>query len=129
MAKLSPAISGVAASIRAARPVQSRMLASQNASACWPRPAVRAVTSSLSRVQLREAVLAGHGQLRAGQGQRVRHRPDTAGRRGVARLRGAEQVPGLAAQVIDVGLGRKIGHDVSFTGPRSAQQAWQGRSP
>jgi hypothetical protein len=71
----------------------------------------------------------GHGKLRAGQGQRVRHRPDAAGGRGVARPRGAHQVPGLAAQMIEAGLGRKIRHDVSFTGPRSARQAWQGRSP
>ena len=49
--------------------------------------------------------------------------------RGVARPRGAQQVPGLAAQMIEAGLGRKIRHDVSFTGPRSARQAWQGRSP
>ncbi len=76
-----------------------------------------------------EAVLAGHGQLRAGQGQRVRHRPDAAGGRGVARPRGAQQVPGLAAQMIEAGPGRKIHHDLSFTGPRSARQAWQGRSP
>jgi hypothetical protein len=60
-----------------------------------------------------EAVLAGHRQLRAGQGQRVRHRPDAASGRGVARLRGAQQVPGLAAQMIEAGPGRKIRHDVS----------------
>jgi len=38
-------------------------------------------------------------------------------------MRGAQQVPGLAAQVVDAGLGRKIGLDVSFTGLRSARQA------
>ncbi len=43
--------------------------------------------------------------------------------------RGAKQVAGLAAQMIEAGLGRKIRHDVSFTGPRSARQAWPGRSP
>jgi len=32
-------------------------------------------------------------------------------------------------QMIEARLGRKIRHDVSFTGPRSARQAWQGRSP
>ena len=52
-----------------------------------------------------EAELAGHGQLRAGQGQRVRHRPDAAGSRAVARPRGAQQVPGLAAQMIKAGPG------------------------
>ena len=34
--------------------------------------------------------------------------------------------PGLAAQVIEAGPGRKIRHDVSFTGLRSARQAWKG---
>ena len=57
------------------------------------------------------------------------HKSQSAISYGVARLRGAEQVPGLAAQVIEAGLGRKISHDVSFTGPRSARQAWQGRAP
>ncbi len=74
----------------------------------------------------REAVLAGQGQLRAGQGQRARYRPDAADRGAVAGLRVAQQVPGLAAQVIEAGPGRKVGHDVSFTGLRSARQAGKG---
>ena len=55
---------------------------------------------------------------------------DTAGRYAVSQVPlGAYQVPGLAAQMIEAGLGPKIRHDVSFTGPRSARQAWPGRSP
>jgi hypothetical protein len=50
--------------------------------------------------------LTGHGQLRAGQGQRVRDRPDAVGGRGVACPRGAQQVPGLAAQMIEAGTGQ-----------------------
>ena len=63
----------------------------------------------------REAVFAGQGQLRAGQGPRGGNRPDAADGPRVARLRGAQQVAGLAAQVVQAGTGRKIGHDVSFT--------------
>ena len=74
----------------------------------------------------REAVLAGHGQLRAGQGRRGGNGPDAAGGRGVARLRGAQQVAGFVPQVVQAGAGRKIGHDVSFTGLRSARQADKG---
>ena len=48
-----------------------------------------------------EAVLAGHGQLHAGQGQRVLHRPDAAGGRGVARPRGVLRLClAMAAQVV-----------------------------
>ena len=35
----------------------------------------------------------------------------------------ARAVASLAAQVVQAGAGRKIGHDVSFTGLRSARQA------
>ena len=73
-----------------------------------------------------EAVLAGQGQLRAGQGRLGGYRPDAADGRGVARLRGAQQVAGLVAQVVQAGAGRKIGHDVSFTGLRSARRADKG---
>jgi pimeloyl-ACP methyl ester carboxylesterase len=47
----------------------------------------------------------------------------------VSPARGAQQVRGLTGQMTEAGLGRKIRHDVSFAGPRSARQAWLGRSP
>ena len=53
--------------------------------------------------------------MRGGQGLRGGNRPDAARGRGVARLGGAQQVAGLAAQVVQAGTGRKIDHDVSFT--------------
>jgi hypothetical protein len=51
------------------------------------------------------------------------HGLDAAGGRGVACLRGAQQIPGLAAQVVEAGPGWKVCHDVSFTVLRSARQA------
>ena len=41
-------------------------------------------------------------------------------------LAGAHQVAGLVAQVLQAGAGRKLGHDVSFTGLRSARRADKG---
>ncbi len=82
---------------------------------------MRAVTSSLSRVRLAKP----HSRATASASATARMRPTAV----VSPARAAQQVPGLAAQMIEAGLGRKIRHDVSFTGPRSARQARQGRSP
>jgi uncharacterized membrane protein len=71
----------------------------------------------------REPVLTGHRQLRGSQGQPIGHRPDAVHGRDVIRLRGAQHIPGLAAQVAEVGSSRKGGHDVSLTSLWSARQA------
>ena len=53
----------------------------------------------------------------------VGHRPDAVHGRDVTRLRGAQHIPGLAAQVAEVGPSRKGCHDVSLTSLWSARQA------
>ena len=60
-----------------------------------------------------ETVLARERELRGGQRELVRDRPQPAQRGRVAGLRGAVQFAGLAAQLIEVGAVGKLGHDVS----------------
>src|SRR5262249_44963402 len=42
---------------------------------------------------------------------------DTSGRGGITGACGAQQVPGLVAELVEVGSGRKVWHDVSFFKP------------
>jgi hypothetical protein len=53
-----------------------------------------------------EPVLAGERELRGGQDDPVRDRPDPRDRGGVAALGGVQQVFGLVAELFQVGPGR-----------------------
>ncbi len=67
-----------------------------------------------------EPVLAGERQLCRGEDEPPGHRPDPRGRAGIAALGGVQQVLGLVAELVQVGPGRQVRHDVSFATPWSA---------
>ncbi len=84
---------------------------------------LRASTADLSRAQLAKPYSRATASCALARVAR-RKRPGCGGR-GVARLRGAQQVAGFVRRWSRLG-GPKIGHDVSFTGLRSARQADKG---
>jgi hypothetical protein len=63
----------------------------------------------------REAVLARHRELSGGQVQLIADSVDAFDCCAIARSRGAQQISGLTAQVVEIRLGWKHGHDVSPT--------------
>ena len=67
-----------------------------------------------------EPVFAGQRQLRGGQDDPARDRADPRDRAGAAALGGAQKVPGLVAELVQVGPGRQVRHDVSVVTPWSA---------
>src|SRR4029077_16076586 len=67
-----------------------------------------------------EPVLPGDRELRRGQHDLARDRIDPGDRVGVAALGGVQQVLGLVAELVQVGPGRQIRHDVSLAAARSA---------
>jgi hypothetical protein len=75
----------------------------------------------------REAVFAGERELGGREREPIGHAVDTCERVGVAGTGGAEQVLGLVAELLEVGVSRECRHDVSFSGLRSADQATRKR--
>ncbi len=61
-----------------------------------------------------EPVLAGQRQLGGGQDDPAGDRADACGCFRVAALGGAQQLPGLVAELVEVGPGRQVSHDVSL---------------
>src|SRR5262249_39486107 len=53
-------------------------------------------------------------QLRRGQDDLLADRVDARGRFSVTALGGAQQLPGLVAELVEVGPGRQVSHDVSL---------------
>jgi len=67
-----------------------------------------------------ESVLPGQRQLGRGQDEPAGDRADPRDRIGFAALSGTQKVPGLVAELAEVGPGRQVSHDVSLIARRSA---------
>ena len=82
----------------------------------------RRSTSALSRGQLAKPYLARDGELRGRQADGARDLPQPAQRASVTGEGSAVQLAGLAAELIQIGAGGKLGHGTS---PHAAGPAFR----